>query len=167
VKKLSEKPRFLSGRREGVLSAVSAGFFLILAGTIFIVTPNVLDKFTSFFQDFNTVDVPHTAIVLPAPVHPERHTAVYSAVQQFSLVWGIFLVAMLTLRVLFHSPTRKKVENAGDIVFWLGTSYLISTMLNETTTTTAWFIFWTEILMLVGVSLIVRAAILAAMKLRT
>jgi hypothetical protein len=74
---------------------------------------------------------------------------------------------MLTLRVLFHSPTRKKVENAGDIVFWLGTSYLISTMLNGTTTTTAWFIFWTEILMLAGVSLIVRAAILAAMRLRT
>jgi hypothetical protein len=167
VKTLSEKPIFLRGRREGVLSAVSAGFFLILAGTIFIVTPNILDKFTSFFQDFNTLEVPHTAIVLLAPVHPERHAAVYSAVQQFSLVWGIFLVAMLTLRVLFHSPTRKKVENAGDIVFWLGTSYLISTMLNGTTTTTAWFIFWTEILMLAGVSLIVRAAILAAMRLRT
>jgi hypothetical protein len=167
VKKLSEKPILLRGRREGVLSAVSAGFFLILAGTIFIVTPNIPDKFTNFFQDFNTLEVPHTAIVLPAPVHPERHTVVYSAVQQFSLVWGIFLVAMLALRVLFHSPTRKKVENAGDIVFWLGTSYLISTMFNGTTTTTAWFIFWTEILMLVGVSLIVRAAILAAMRLET
>ena len=164
-KALSEKPKISWTHREGILSAVSAGFFLILAGTIFIITPNLLDKFTSFFQDFNTIDVPHTSIFLPAPVHPERHAVVYSTVQQFSLVWGIFLVAMLALRILFHSPLRKKVDNAGDTVFWLGTTYLISTMLNETTTTTTWFIFWTEVLMLVGVSLIVRAAILAAIRL--
>jgi hypothetical protein len=163
---LSDKPRLSRGNREGVLSAVSAGFFLILVGTIFIITPNVLDKFTNFFQDFNTVGIPHTAISLLAPVHPERHATVYSTVQQFSLVWGVFLVAMLALRILFHAHTRKIVENAGNAVFWLGTTYLISTMLNETATITLWFIFWTEIIMLIGVSLLVRAAFLVAMRLK-
>lgn len=48
------------------------------------------------------------------------------------------------------------------MVFWLGASYLVGTLLNETTMMEDWFVFWAAIIMLIGVSLIVRAIILAA-----
>lgn len=47
------------------------------------------------------------------------------------------------------------------MVFWLGASYVVGTFLNETTTLEGWFAFWAAIIMLIGVTLIVRAIILA------
>jgi len=85
----------------------------------------------------------------------------YSAVTHFSLIWGLFQIASLALRFVVGSPFSKKAETASNLVFWLGASYLISTLLNEMTTRTTWFVFWAEIIMLIGVSLIIRAIILA------
>ncbi len=85
----------------------------------------------------------------------------YSAVTQFSLIWGLFQIVILALRIVVDSPFSKKAETASNLVFWLGASYLISTLLNETTTVETWFVFWAEVIMLIGVSLIVRAIILA------
>ncbi len=154
--------------RESLIGAISAGFFFILAGTILLSTPNVIDRITEFFRDFTTVpEVPNmTWMHLPIPANPAMHTAIYAAVAKFCLIWGIFTIAMLVLRIAAHSPLGKKADNAGDIVFWLGASYLTTTLLNETTTITNWFVFWTEIIMLIGVTLIVRAAILATGRLR-
>lgn len=143
------------------MSAVSAGWFLILIGLIFAITPNLFGSILNFFQDFGIVTVPHTDIPLPAPKTPNIHTVVYSAVGLFSLIWGILEIVFLLLKFIARSPVDKKAENVSNIVFWLGTSYLISATLTETTTRTTWFLFWTEILMLIGVTLIVRALILA------
>jgi len=150
----------------GLLSAASAGFFFILVGTIFVTTPALIDGIVELFRPdrIGTVQVPNTVVYLPAPISPAAHLVIYQAVGLFSLVWGIFEIAMLMLRFSFHSPTSKKAENAGSIVFWLGTSYLISVYLNETVTTTTWFVFWTTILMLLGFSLIARAAVLAIIR---
>ncbi len=157
---------FSIGRMDGLLGAISAGFFLILAGTIFIATPGLVDKTADFFRNINVTRVPKTDFLLPAPVSPNTHTTVYLAVRQFCLIWGIFLALILVLRVLVHSSTRKKAESASDIVFWLGAYYLVGTFLNGTTTMTMWFAFWTTIIMLGGLSLIIRAFILAAAGLR-
>lgn len=152
---------FHSKRREGVLGAVSVGVFFILVGLIFAITPNLFGSILDFFRDFGMVTVPNTSIPLPAPQTPSNHVVVYSAVGIFSLVWGILEIIFLALRFITHSPFDKKAENTSNIVFWLGTSYLVNTMLNATATRTVWFVFWTEIIMLIGVTLIVRALILA------
>jgi hypothetical protein len=73
---------------------------------------------------------------------------------------------MIVLRFAVHSPLSKKADNMGDIAFWLGAYYLVTTLLNETTTHTVWFTFWTEVIMLIGVSLIIRAVVLAAARLK-
>jgi len=163
---LSESPKVFQPRyREGLLSAISAGFFFILIGVIFVTTPNLFDNILAFFSDFDIVNVPNTVIHLPAPKYPptspSANSAVYSAAWQFSLVWSFFQIVFVVLRFIAGSPWSKKAETASNIVFWLGTSYLIQTLLNETATTTTWFVFWAEIIMLIGVSLIVRAFILA------
>lgn len=163
---MSESPKVFQPRyREGLLSAISAGFFFILIGVIFVTTPNLFDNILAFFSDFDIVNVPNTVIHLPAPKYPptspSANSAVYSAAWQFSLVWSFFQIVFVVLRFIAGSPWSKKAETASNIVFWLGTSYLIQTLLNETATTTTWFVFWAEIIMLIGVSLIVRAFILA------
>ncbi len=160
--------RYSGRHRESLVSAISAGFFFILAGTIFITTPNLIDGITEFFRDFTTIQIPRIeGIYLPAPDHPATHLTVYSAVGQFSLIWGIFLIAIMGLRFAAHSPLNKKADNAGDIVFWLGAYYLLTTILNEATTHATWFAFWAEMIMLGGVSLIVRAIVLATARLKT
>jgi hypothetical protein len=149
--------------REGFISLFSAGFFLILIGMIFVMTPSFFAKILSFFQDFDLIQVPNISarILLPAPRHPENHTTIYSAASWFSFAWGTFLVALLAVRILFNSPLRKKAENVSDIFFWLTSGFLIGNFLNEATTIVMWFTFWTVIIILLGMSLIIRAFILA------
>jgi hypothetical protein len=169
---------FSRRHREGLLSAVSAGFFLLLIGALFVIKPNLYGDTVTFFSNFNaTSAVPNTQVQLPAPDAQSSATnstvrnsnlAVYSAAQQFSLAWGIFLIALLVLRFAFDSTWRRKAQNISDIVFWFGAIYLIQTWLIGPTSslpypTTAqpWFEFWSMIIVLVGTSLIVRAICLA------
>lgn len=162
---MNESSKFSSSKyREGLFSAISAGFFFILVGAIFVTAPNLFDNIIAFFRDFDIVSVPHTEnLLLPAPVSPSAHLDVYSAVTKFSLIWGLYQIAVLALRFIAHSPLSKKAETASNLVFWLGASHLINTFLIETT---KWFVFWATIIMLVGVSLIARAVILAATRLK-
>jgi hypothetical protein len=165
--------------REGLLSAVSAGLFLLLIGALFVINTNLYTDTVTFFSNFNaTSAVPNTQIQLPAPNATSSATnstvrnanlAVYSAAQQFSLAWGIVLIALLILRFAFDSTWRRKARNISDIVFWFGAAYLIQTWLIGPTSsspypTTAqpWFEFWSMIIVLIGASLIVRAICLVA-----
>jgi len=167
--KLNERTKVFQPKyRESLLTAVSVGFFFILIGSIFVTTPNLFDNIIAFFSDFDIVPVPNTEIHLPAPkflpTSPSANSAVYSAVGQFSLIWALFEIVFLVLRLIARSPLSKKAETGSNVVFWLGASYLIQTLLNETTTTTTWFVFWAEVIMLIGVSLVIRAIILAAVR---
>lgn len=153
--------RFSRKRNETFLSILSAGLFLILVGMIFATTPNLIDKIVEFFKDFETTSVPNSNIHLPAPKHPWTHSILYSAVWTFSFVWGLFEIILLVLRFLARSQLTKKAETMSNIVFWLGTTFLINRFLNEVTTNETWFMFWATIIMLFGGSLIIRAIILA------
>jgi hypothetical protein len=165
--------------REGLFSAVSVGFFLLLIGALFVIRPNLYTDTVTFFSNFNgTSVVPNTQARLPAPDAQSSATNstvrnanldVYSAAQQFSLVWGIFLIALLILRFAFDSTWRRKARNISDIVFWFGAIYLIQTWLigptnslPYPTTAQPWFEFWSMIVVLIGASMIVRAICLAA-----
>ena len=167
---------------EGVLSAISMGFFLILVGSMFVATPNLAHDVGTFLNHFKVVAVENTNISVPAPQY-NANISVYQALQnvflaarEFSLVWGVFLIAMLGARFLLGSPLRRKAENVGDIVFWLGATYLVQTLLVIPTQTSpiisdsnlaaTWFKFWAAVIMFIGVSLIARAVFLAAARAR-
>lgn len=151
--------------KERFISAFSAGAFLILLGVIFIATPGFVNSVIDFFTHFTIVEVPRfTGVYLPIPEHPRNYTTIYSAAVQFSLAWGIVLVGLLVMRILAGSPLQKKAKNVSDIVFWLSTSFLVTTFLNENITREMWFAFWAALITIIGVSLIVRAIILALFK---
>ena len=148
--------------REGPVSIVSAGFFFVLIGALFIYVPTLFESMVSFFRNFDLVTIPNVGIVFIAPTDPRIHVVVYRAWEQFSFVWGLFQIAILALRFILRSPAGKKAETASNIIFWLGASYLISTFLTGATTPTVWFVFWSMMITLSGLSLIVRAIVLVA-----
>jgi hypothetical protein len=150
-------------RKESFFSIASIGFFLILVGAKFAYMPDLYDKMIAFFKDFTLVEVPNTQIQLPAPTSPETHLTVYSTAWTFCLIWGIYETAILIARFFAHSSSNKKSETLSNIIFWFGASYLINGFLNETATTTSWFAFWTLIITLIGISLIVRGVALATL----
>jgi hypothetical protein len=148
-----------------MLSAISAGFFLVLIGMLFVTMPGLFDNIVSFFEDFNTVEVPNfQGVHLPAPRNPNSTDAlaIYTAVVRFSLIWAVFLAAMLAARFILNSPRRSKADNVGDLVFWFGTAYVAQNLfLSTSVRLVEWFGFWAAIIVLIGVSLIARAIYLA------
>ena len=152
---MNQRPRY----SEGLFSAISVGFFFILVGAIFVTTPNLFDKILDFFGDFDLVRVPNQpGWLLPAPEFPVLHSVVYSAAEKFGFAIGVFQIVVLALRFVARSPWGKKAETVSNVVFWLGTGFLIRVLLVEST---RWFVFWAGIIMLIGVSLVIRAIILA------
>jgi hypothetical protein len=144
--------------QEGLFSAISAGFFFLLVGIIFVVTPDLFGKILDFFGDFGLVRVLNTDIMLPSPESPWLHLTVYEAAWQFSVALAVFQIVVLALRFFIPSSWGKRAETVGNFVYWAGASFLIQSFLIESQ---QWFVFWSTIIMLIGVSLIVRAAVMA------
>ena len=172
---------YTRGHYEGILSAISIGFFLILIGTLFVTSPNLLHDLNTFFSNFKVVTIRNTNIQLPAPQslgNLNTYSAmqdVFLAAREFSLIWGVFLIAMLGARFLLDTPLRRRAENVGDIVFWLGATYLIETFLviptqasfvSDSDLAANWFKLWAGIVMFIGLSLIARAIFLAVARAR-
>jgi hypothetical protein len=144
--------------QEGLFTAISVGFFTLLVGTLFVINPNLFDKILDFFKGFDTVNVPNTTITFFAPEFPRLHLTVYQAARQFSIALGVFQIVILALRFVIPSSWGKRSETVGNLVFWVGAGFLIQLFLIETT---QWFVFWSTIVILFGVSMIARAIVMA------
>jgi hypothetical protein len=144
--------------QEGLFTAISAGFFLLLVGAIFVITPNLFESIIDFFKDFKLVDVPNTNIIFPGPEFPGRHLTVYQAAGQVSAALCVFQIVILALRFVIPSSWGKRAETVGNFVYWAGSAFLIQLFLVDST---QWFVFWSTIIILAGVSLIVRAVVMA------
>jgi len=158
LSKSKETPRQY---QEGLFTAISIGFFLLLVGTLFVINPNLFSSIIDFFKDFKLVQVfPNTSnIMFPAPEYPQLHQTVYQAARQFSIAIGVFQVVILALRFVIPSSWGKRSETVGNFVYWIGANFLIQSFLIGNT---QWFVFWSTIIILAGVSIIVRAVIMAA-----
>lgn len=151
-------------KKENLLTALYAGsIFIILAIVYFASLPASLwDSLVSFFTSLTLAQVPGTGISLPAPTNLASFSILYNAAFQFAIGLGLMEVLVLTLRVFLHSPVSRIAETIENIVFWLGTSYLIATYLLNMTLSSEWFVFWAGIIMIFGVSLVARSFVLLA-----
>lgn len=149
---------------ESVLSAIYIGSIFITLGIIYyLYLPNSLFlDIINFFSSINLAKVPDTAIYLPAPLAPSLYSGLYQAAFQLATAIGIIEIIVLILRFIFDSPIKRKAETIANIVFWFGASYLLATYLVEAATINKWFVFWTGIIIFVGLSLIARAFVLLA-----
>jgi hypothetical protein len=149
-------------RKESLITALYVGsVFILLAVIYFVHLPSSLwDNIVNFFRSLTLAQVPGTSISLPAPLVPAAHTALYVVVFQFCLGLGILEIAILTLRIWLHSSLHKKAETIGNLVFWLGASFLAATYLVNMTIMSEWFVFWSGIILIGGFSLVARAFVL-------
>ena len=149
--------------QEGLFTAISVGFALLLVGALFIVTPDLFSKIMDFFQDFGVVDVPNTDIVFLAPKSTNSHSVVYQAAGQLSIGLTIFQLVILALRFIIPASLAKKSESVSNLVYWAGASVLTQAFLVDKfyVSLLNWFEFWTLIIVLAGVSLLARAAFIA------
>jgi len=155
---LNENKETPSKYQDGLFTAISAGFFLLLVGTLFVITPNLFDNILNFFKDFKLVDVPNTDVLFLGPQLPRSHLTVYQAVGQFSIAVCLFQIVLLALRFFVHSSWEKRSETVGNLVYWGGAAFLIQLFLIEST---QWFVFWSTLIIIVGVSMIARAVVMA------
>jgi hypothetical protein len=143
---------------ESIITAISIGFFLVLMGILFAITPNLFNEIIDLFKDFELVHIPNSDLILPGPGFPVAFSTVYVFAAQFSFALSIFQIFILVLRFFIHSPWQKRAETVGNLVFWLGAGFLIqSFLLVENVGIVQWFTFWSTIIMLIGVSLLARA----------
>jgi len=165
-KRMGGKPvwerRRMRGPGESIVSAISVGAVFILIGLVFVLAlPNNLwDQTIAFFRSFTTRQVPGIGITLPAPINPGGHTVFYTAVFQFTLGLAFLQILVLALRIGFGSRVHKIAETVGNLVFWIGASYLVNMYLNSSTTLSTYFAFWAAIIIVLGLSIVARAAVL-------
>jgi len=151
-KGIIEEPERPEGRLErDRLGFVSFGFFLILVGTIYLITPNCYDEFVAFFKDFKLMKVAPN-MYFPAPA--SNHPVVYGAVMKFCFAFGLFQIVLLCLRFALRDTLSRKAETLSGIIFWLGAGFLSNMLLAENI---GWFAFLGGLIIFVGLSLVVRS----------
>ncbi len=151
-------------KKEGLITAIYIGLIFILLALVYIINlpHNVWNNFVNFIGSFILYQVPGTSISLPAPSNPATYTVLYIAAFQFFLGIGILEIAILALRIVLHSPLPRKAETVENIVFGLGSSYLIITYLVNITIMSEWFVFWAGIILIAGLAMVARAFVLLA-----
>jgi hypothetical protein len=157
---LSEK------KKENLLSGIYIGSILIILAVIYIATlpVSLWDEIVNFFSSLTLAPVPGTGIALPAPSNPASHMELYTAAFIFTIAVGAIEIVVLVLRILMNSPMPRKAETIENIVFWLGTSYLIITYLVNMTIAGEWFVFWAGIILIFGLALLARSFVLIAQR---
>ena len=135
-----------------LLGLVSFGFFLLLVGVIWIVTPDFSQKVVNFFKDFELEEEIFPNVFLPAPA--DSHPVVYTALSRFCFVFGLFQIAILVLRFFFRDPIDKMAGTFSGIVFWLGVGF-VSNMLADGAI--KWFGFLGWFIVVIGLSIVVRS----------
>ena len=144
---------------EGLITALAVGGFLIILGTVFGLTPGLPQKVVDFFSDLTARSLSAGGtLFLPAPAHPEQHIDFYNGVFNFMVGIGLLQIIILALRLVFHSRLRRVSETVGNLIFWLGGALVANIYLLKGTLD-GWFSFWAALIILVGVSLIVRSLI--------
>lgn len=160
---MTEKPSVdrATIHEESILNAISVGTVFIMLGVIYVLAlPNSLwDRVVGFFGSFTTAPFPGTNINLPVPVNPAQ-PVFYAAVFQFCLGIALLQILVLILRLMWHSPVKRTAETMGNLVFWFGASIVVATFLNASTNRSEWFAFWGAFLLVVGFSLLARAAVI-------
>jgi len=141
-----------------ILGFVPFGFFLISIGVTFLTTPNLIGAISAFFRDFHLVKIMEPNILLPAP--RSSHPILYGAFEGFCYLFGIFQVGMLILRFAYGSSPSQRAGTASNVVFWLGAGCLVGILRDQTI---GWFAFIAGLIILVGLSIIIRSAITLGM----
>lgn len=137
----------------GWLSTLSFGFFLILFGVIWIITPNFSSKVVDFVKDFHLEHLTEH-VVLPAPEH--SHPVVYRAAMQFCLVFGAFQIVVLILRFIFHDSLDNKSGTISNIAFLFSAGFFLNMLANKSI---GWFGLLAGLIISIGLAIVASSLV--------
>lgn len=137
--------------RTGWLGALSFGFFVLLLGVIWMVTPSFSDEVIDFVRHFHLEPLTEH-VVLPVP--ERSHPVVYTAAMQFCLIFGIFQIVLLALRFIVHDSLDRKAGTVSNITFWLSTGFFLNKLAS---TAIEWFGFLAGLIISTGLAIIVSS----------
>ena len=151
-------------KKENLISALYIGLIFVMLAVLYFINDrsNLWNSFNHFLNNFVLATVPGTGLQLPAPENPAAFISLYKVAFQFCLGLGIIEVGVLVLRVWLCSPLPRKAETIENLVFWLGTSYIVLTYLVNVTIISEWFVFWAGVILIGGLSLVARSFVLIA-----
>jgi hypothetical protein len=132
---------------------ITAGFVLAVVGILLIITPNVLGRIQSFFQDFSLVEIAPN-FFLPAP--RSDHPFLYATLQQLCIILAVFQIFVLVLRFYLRDPPSRIASTVSSFVFWVGSYYVVGLLIGKLV---GWFGFLGWIVVLVGLSIIIQSLI--------
>jgi len=135
------------------LGLVSLGFFFIIVGTVFVVTPNLVEEIRAFFKNFYLAEA-YPNVKLPAPRFPRP--MVYEAVMNFCYAFGASQIIVLILRFALKESSSRKAETASGIIFWLGMGVFANSASLLLVEPTAWFSILSGLIIMVGLLIISR-----------
>jgi hypothetical protein len=143
-------------KRTDWLGLFSIGFFIILLGAIWVMTPATLtDEVTSIFKSTSWHLKPLTGnISLPEPTRP--FPTIYTAASQFCFIFGFFQTVILILRFALHDPLDKKADAASGMGFWLIAGYFLYLLSSQSI---SWFAFLAGIIVAIGVAIIASSIV--------
>ena len=137
---------------------ISFGAFLIIVAIIYLTTPNIAQEVNAFFHDFQLVKIfDNFSWFAPSTSHP----VVYRAAQKFCYLFGVVQIGIIALKFAKRASIQAKAETASGIVFWLGLGYIISLLEQGGL---SWISFLAGLIILVGVSIIIRSLILLSFR---
>jgi hypothetical protein len=141
-------------RRRDETGWISFGAFLIIIAVFYLRTPNVAHEAEAFIRDFRLVEVfQNFWWFVPSTNHP----ALYVAAGEFCYIFGLVQIAILGLKFARGSSTHGKAQTFSGIVFWLGAGYILSLLAQGGL---SWLSFIASMVILMGVSIVVRALVL-------
>ena len=140
--------------RQDKLGLASFGFFILLVGVIWVITPDLFQKIIDFFKDFKLEEEIFPNVPFPAPARPYRHLVVYTALARFCFVFGLFQIVILVLRFFFRESLDKVAGAFSGVVFLLGVGF-VSNLLAAGTI--GWFGFFGWFIAFIGLSIVVRS----------
>ena len=160
VKGMAANMRREWGWHEGLITAIAVGGTFILLGLVVILTPNFGVKFGNFISDFTFIYYPFGTgtISFPTPQNPAIHQSLFTAAMYFAIGIAILQVLILPLRLAFKSRLSRIAETVGNLVFWVGAAFVANIYLLAGTIE-GWFQFWAYLIILAGISLIVRGVV--------
>jgi hypothetical protein len=145
---------------EGIITAIAVGGVFILLGLVAILTPDFGVKFGDFVSDFTLIYYPFGTgtVSFPAPQNPAIHNDLFIAATNFAIGIAILQIVILPMRLAFKSRLSRIAETVGNLVFWVGAAFVANVYLLAGTIE-GWFQFWAFLIILAGVSLIVRGIV--------
>ncbi|MBC7127169.1 MAG: hypothetical protein ABC585_01925 [Candidatus Methanosuratincola petrocarbonis] len=110
------------------LGLVNFGVFLVVVGSFFAFTPNLVDRLKEFITDFELLEISQ-GIYLPVVRGP--HPEVYGFFLWLAIAMAVTNALILVARYIIRDSVRRRADTFSGIIFWAGIAFLADQLFRQ------------------------------------